>query len=391
MYFKKISVILITLFAIMVIPYIGAYVSCHGHIPTNYFDFPPIKHDKPKANSSSLIVAAILFIVFCLLYFFPQLFGFKKKYHHEDFKIIRKYLPQWFWIGLFFWAGSLLIFITKVGDPKWITNWTFIPLCWGFIFMLDGLVFYVNDGDSLVSSELKKFIIMGFVSIPGWLIFEYLNFFVNNNWYYPHALSLMSKPQFCLYAVLGSSAFIPMAFEWYLLLKKIKILNYKYLYGPKVHFPPIVNSVLLLLCLYALYTIPFHPDNLFYLIWVAPVIIIAIVLTFLKIKTPFTCIKDKGDWTYVLLFALTFLIQGFFLEAWNYLSGTVLENGKHFSNNPAYWMYCIPFVYKYCVFEMPFFGYMGYLLFSLHCWLWWRIISDLFIPSQNFTLGEEFV
>lgn len=389
---SRIVIILLTLASIMVVPYLGAYYWFDGDFPTDYFRFPPVRHDKPGNSLFGLVLSAGLFALALLLYFFPKLFGFKTYVGERDQSFTRLTFPKWFWIGLVLWLVGLFTFAARLSEPRWLTDWAFLPLCWGFILFLDGLVYRFNHGDSLISNHLPELIGMAATSIPGWLIYEYLNFFIEYNWYYAHA-DLISDRQFHLYAVLGSSAFIPMAFEWYLVLSSVKVLTYKYRSGPSVRLPNWICVVMLLLALAMLFIAPKYPNPMFYTIWIAPVVIMAVIMRFLSIPTPFSDVR-AGNWTFLLVFALTFLIQGALLEAWNFLSGYKLANGDHVSYNPSYWIYTIPFVYKYLVFEMPLFGYLGYLLFSIHCWLWWTIIAEVFAPALGlkftFSLSKQF-
>jgi len=48
------------------------------------------------------------------------------------------------------------------------------------------------------------------------------------------------------------------------------------------------------------------------------------------------------------------LVCGFFWEMWNYYS-------------LAKWVYSIPYVHRFQLFEMPVLGYLGYLPFGLLC------------------------
>jgi len=56
----------------------------------------------------------------------------------------------------------------------------------------------------------------------------------------------------------------------------------------------------------------------------------------------------------VLTSALAALLCGFFWEMWNFCS-------------LAKWVYHVPFVQRFQVFEMPVLGYAGYLPFGLEC------------------------
>jgi hypothetical protein len=61
-----------------------------------------------------------------------------------------------------------------------------------------------------------------------------------------------------------------------------------------------------------------------------------------------------GDWRAVWLAALAALICGFFWEMWNWHS---------FSQ----WIYTVPYVERFKIFEMPLLGFLGYLPFGLEC------------------------
>ena len=374
--------------AIVYAPYLGAYVRYNGVFPENYFKFPPEKIDKLLYHPTLFLIGAIIVGLIVIFYLFPTLFGFKKnRLPHTGLKMGK--LPIWFWIGLITWAITLILLMARIDHPRWFLNWSFVPLCWGFIFALDGVVYSLNNSKSMFSQHPTELFGMGMVSVTGWLIFEYLNLFIKHNWHFPTA-DLVKHDSFLLYAVLGSSAFLPMSFEWYQLLKKLPILRLKYKNGPKLLWPKWLKILLFVLALGGLFTTPFFPDTLFWLIWLAPVVILTIALDLIRIRTPFTDIADTGNWSALMLFSLTFLIQGVLLECWNYLSGHHLPGGGLETYNAAYWAYSIPYLSNFYVFEMPILGYSGYLLFSIHCWLWWIAFSELMNISTIFSLGEDF-
>jgi hypothetical protein len=60
----------------------------------------------------------------------------------------------------------------------------------------------------------------------------------------------------------------------------------------------------------------------------------------------------RGDWRLPLCFALGALMCGFFWEGWNYWS-------------MPKWLYTIPYVAQWHIFEMPLLGWSGYLPFGL--------------------------
>ena len=69
---------------------------------------------------------------------------------------------------------------------------------------------------------------------------------------------------------------------------------------------------------------------------------------------------SKGRWTMIVASAVSALICGFFWEMWNYFS-------------MAKWVYSVPYVQKFHLFEMPLLGYAGYLPFGLEC----AVIGDM--------------
>lgn len=92
------------------------------------------------------------------------------------------------------------------------------------------------------------------------------------------------------------------------------------------------------------------------------------------------------NWTPALLIALSYLIEGFFIEGQNYFSATHGPKREIlYTMAPAYWQYNLPYVNAYHLFEMPLIGYSGYLPFGVYCWLWWIAFATLQgIPSRFF-------
>ena len=93
--------------------------------------------------------------------------------------------------------------------------------------------------------------------------------------------------------------------------------------------------------------------------------IIISVQAILGRDTIFAPIKD-GNWRKIFLLAVSALICGFFWEMWNFLS-------------LAKWIYSIPFVGEFKIFEMPVLGFAGYLPFGLEC----AVIAQMLAPSAT--------
>ncbi|GGB23446.1 hypothetical protein [Puia dinghuensis] len=380
------------LLALLFGPYIAVYFK-DGGIPDKFFNFPATTPGdvKPAPTLIMTVGISVLFIATMLLLIVPRLFGFKKPppIARAAKRKARATLPSWFYIGGIAFAGTVVFTTLHLQRPVWLNDWSLLPLWWGFVLVLDGIVYYRNAGRSLAATATTELIAMGVLSVSGWLLFEYFNFFIRLNWYYPFS-GLLHHDKFLIYAVLGSSAFIPMAFEWYQLLCTFPGLAVKYKFGPKVVWPLWVRMTILIVALAGLVASAFYPNDLFFIVWLSPLIILAIGLGMLGIWTPFISIKQRGDWSFLLVFAPTFLFQGFVLEGANWLSVKHLANGEASGFNPAYWHYCIPYVNQMHIFEMPLLGYLGYIPFSVYCWIWFIAMAFLMDIPTTFSLSEEY-
>ena len=279
------------------------------------------------------------------------------------------------------WGGTLIVLWGHFSGPQWILQWADLPLFWGFNLVLDGIVFYRMRGKSLIGNYPQEILGIGVASVFGWLLFEFLNFFVNDNWYYPFG-NLIPDNQFTIYAVFGSSGLLPLAFEWYCLLATFKRFWVRYTDGPQISTSYIMKWVILIVCFITLFLTGMYPDNMFFALWIAPLIILGVSLEMLGIWTPFTAI-GAGNWAPLLLFALSYFIQGTMLECWNYFSGTHI-GGTLQTYNCAYWAYSIGYVDVLRVFEMPLLGLFGYLPFGIYCLIWWIIFAFLLKITTSF-------
>jgi len=164
----------------------------------------------------------------------------------------------------------------------------------------------------------------------------------------------------------------PAIFEWYTLLNGCPKLKNRYSNGPKIA----LSGSLLLWGGFALIVVMvFIPYPFFWVMWIGPLVIFAGQLIRLKIWTPFTDMA-QGNWTPMLLMALSTLFNGFFWEVWNW--GSTHPNPVPMTN-PNYWVYDIPYVNVIHIFaEMPLLGYMGYMPFGILAWLMFIWLGRLF-------------
>ncbi len=379
---RNVFYVLIAIAAIFILPYFGGYFYTHGLFPPGYFDFPALSAPaKAPFNLIVFIGIAGMFLILLGIVLFPKLFGAKMLPPPPKKEVPKVAYPIWFWIGLFAWGMAFTIDTLHFSEPKILVNWTSIPLFWGLTLIIDGLVYVRTGGKSIISIHPQALIGIGTASISGWLLFEYLNFYVDDSWIYPKG-NIIHQSEFVIYAVLGSSGLLPPALETYSLLNTFEGFKNRYIAGPKVKISSRLSTLFLITALVGMFTAPFFPNQLFAILWYSPLVIIAITLEKRGIWTPFTPLKN-GDWSYIVLLSMSYLIVGFLLEGFNYLSATHVNGQLGITYSPDYWVYSIPYVNTWHIFEMPLLGYMGYMPFGVYCAVWWiAFVTLLNIPSN---------
>lgn len=332
------------------------------HLPPDFGVFPPqYVADAPGFNLTVFCVIALAELLVLTLYFAPALFGFKKVPPAPRAKTVA--LPIWFWIGLavtlFFW-WLMWSRITIFGD---LVYYAFTPMWWGFIFALDGLVYRYSNGQSLFASKPKTFLITAIVSLVGWYLFEYFNYFALGNWYYPNStMPELSHQTMVLIFLLAYTTVWPAIFQWYTLLNTCPRLVSRFANGPKLSLN---GNLLIVAGLLLLTLMVFWPYPLFWVLWIGPLLVFSGILIRANIWSPFTAMAE-GNWSPALLMALSAMLNGFFWEFWNYGSAHPAEP----VTNPNYWVYDIPYINVIHIFsEMPLLGYMGYMPFGILAWV----------------------
>jgi len=366
--------LLLTAFALtLILPFIGSYLKFGGP-PPGYGDFPAQLVDEPPGFNQTFFLfgcgVAISILIFLL---FPRWFGFKKVIKVAP--IIPSGYPAWFMPGLIMTLVSWFFMWGRFDLVEPIDHYTFVPLWWGFILVLDGLVYKRNGGRSLISVRINTMKLLAVVSSFSWFVFEYLNFFVLENWYYPNS-QIFTNFGNISWQLLSYTTVLPVIFEFYFLLRTVPNLNGRYSSGPKIVIPNSLQYILLLVGCGSMLAMGYYPYPLFWLLWVSLVPILIPAMHIGKYWTPFVDISQNGNWSKVILIALATLLTGFFWEFWNFGSEWFHDYAP---TNPNYWKYSVPYLDKYHIFsEMPILGYFGYLLFGIVCWVLWLTVAYLF-------------
>ncbi len=385
---KKKLLLLFSFVMLFILPLIGSYLKWGG-LPPGYGFFPAKKVlEDPPFDQTIFIFCSAVALIFLSFLLFPRLYGFKKP-PAGDPQPPRLYhpYPSWFWPSVII---LLLSWLFMWGRFEWAyptEHFTFVPLWWSFIFVLDGIVYKRNNGVSLVSSSPVTMKLLGVTSAFSWFVFEYQNFFVLENWYYPND-QIFSNFGNISWQLLSYTTVLPAIFEWYWLLRTIKPLKDKYSYGPRISFSKPVLYLFLVLGLALMVLMAYFPHELFWVLWVSLIPALVPAMTIQKLWSPFTPIGQRGDWSPVLLIAIATLINGFFWELWNFGSEWFHDDAP---TNPNYWKYSVPYVDKFHIFsEMPILGYFGYLLFGIVCWILWLTMGYLFGFNPSIHQDDDF-
>lgn len=350
--------------ASLILPWMAAWFAYPGtHLPPKFGVFPPVfEPNAPGFNLAIFIVLSLVVGGIAVFLIFPQWFGFKRV--APPAPAPRAGYPVWFWIGLvltgFFW-WLMWARVTPFGS---LVYYAFTPLWYGFILVLDGLVYRRNNGKSLLSSEPRTLLLTAAISMGAWLYFEYFDYFVLSNWYYPNGhMPQLSHGLIVALFLIAYTTVWPVVLEAYTLLQTFPALSVRYSDGPRVALP---GNLLLWGGLLLIVLMVFLPYPLFWGVWIGPLLVFSGMLIRHGVWTPFTAMA-QGNWGPVLLSSLASLGVAVFWEVWNF--GSSYPNATPVTN-PNYWKYDIPYVNVIHIFsEMPLLGFAGYLPFGLMVWL----------------------
>ncbi len=328
-----------------------------GQPVVRYLEFPPVTRYVEQAPFSWIAFAGLfLFVASIVLPFVAMVLGAPRS--------ARVYLMR---DGSFPWWGWLA---AGLGVLCWILAWTrfdwaapfqlytFTPQWLCYIVVINALTFR-KTGQCLLTHNCAYFLWLFPLSAGFWWFFEYLNRFVQNWWYTCGAA--FSPLQYFVAATLPFATVLPavLSTEEWLTSKPRATAGLDHFMPLRIRQPKRTAWAALLVSGTGLFFIGRFPDLLFPLLWVAPLMLLMALRT-LEGGPSFFPEIEKGDWRRVYRFCLAALICGFFWELWNW-------------NSEAKWIYAVPYVSRFHLFEMPLLGYAGYLPFGLEC----AVIAEL--------------
>jgi hypothetical protein len=272
--------------------------------------------------------------------------------------------PWWGWLSLAFMALCWFLAWNRFAWFKPLQMHTFTPLWLTYIFSVNALT-KKRSGHCMLTDSPLHFALLFAASAAFWWFFEYLNRFVQN-WYYIE-LNGISRLGYFVLATLSFSTVLPAVLGTYDLLKTFPRLSAGLDKLPPIHirYPKVASIVTLAVSSAGLLGLGIWPDYLYPLLWVSPLLIIVSMQVLLNHDHRLKPIA-AGNWRNICLAALAALICGFFWEMWNW-------------HSLSKWIYTVPYVTRFKIFEMPLAGFIGYLPFGLEC----LVVADWITRRQH--------
>jgi hypothetical protein len=341
----------IALFLLLGLPLAGILLA-RGDL-LHYTEFPPLTRyveHAPFAWPAFLGLAVLIAIV--LLPFLFRILSSRLPPSVSRLPPSASRFPLWGWAGLALGMGAWVLAWTRFAWFAPLQAFTFSPLWLAYIVVINALTFR-RTGRCMLKDRPLYLLKLFVLSAAFWWFFEYLNRFVQN-WYY-EGIGSLTPGEYFVFATLPFSTVLPAVLGTYDLLA-----SYPRLSAGLADFivirprrPRLIAGLMLVAACAGLTGIGIWPDLLFPLLWLAPLIILTSLQGLCGPSTLFADVS-RGDWRRLWLLALSALICGFFWEMWNYYS-------------LAKWIYAVPYVNRFKIFEMPILGYIGYLPFGLEC------------------------
>lgn len=259
-------------------------------------------------------------------------------------------------MNLFF--GFLILTVSAIllnRQLPFMKNWFFCFAWWSFILIMDSLNFRRRKISPL-SKPIKNFLFTAFISVFVWLVFELFNLRLNN-WTY-HNLPQNFIERWIGYFVAYASV-IPALQELYLFSEGI--IGRKKLALFKIKVTSTLLYLSFIIGVISIYLTLNLPRIFFPFAWLCFIFLLEPLNYWLGNET-FLKDLEKKDWTRFWSWLAAGFTAGFFWEIWNFWAN-------------SRWEYSLPYLDFWRVFEMPVFGYTGFLPFALEVFALYQFLS----------------
>ncbi len=332
-----------------------------GEPVDKFLEFPPLTRYVSHAPENNFVF--LLGLITSLVFGVPLILRFLKYLGTYPPGPAKGTFPVWGLAGIAILLSSWGISWDIIKVPYSIRMWAFSPLWIGFIVCLNAISKW-RLGTCVLERRPISFLLLFGISCVFWWYFEFLNRFVQN-WYYV-GVSHIGAWRYSLMASFSFSTVLPAVLSVNELLKCSCAFERAF-DRPFWHFQPDrpFAIVMLIFSGTCLLSIGLWPDYLFPFLWISPLLIVCSMQIMCGLKN-LAELAGQGRLGAIARLAASGLLCGFFWEMWNFWS------------YPK-WIYSIPYVGQFKIFEMPLLGYWGYLPFGLEC----AAISTMVLPLED--------
>lgn len=346
------------LLAVLALPLLGATVAERDL--SGIFLFPPpleIPSDHPHFSWT-----AVAAVVACLMLIAVSWNVGSRRSHllrsppqsQPTLPLKAKPFPGWGWIALVWTVAWWVLAWTRWSWSESVQRYTFFPLWIGLIVTVNALT-QRRAGTCMMRRAPLAWLGLFATSALFWWIFEWLNRFVRN-WHYL-AVEDFGAAGYAVHASLCFSTVLPAVAgvaEW---LGTHPRWVTRTAAGPSWRWLENrdIAGVLVLTGMSALVFTGAYPVLFYPALWLAPLALLLGRAVLLR-RPGVARELAHGKWNRAATWMAAALLCGFFWELWNWQS-------------LAKWIYTVPGVERWHVFEMPLLGYAGYLPFGVECLL----------------------
>jgi len=276
------------------------------------------------------------------------------------------------YIGLFVLIFSEVLLILGV---SFIKDWFYSFAWWSFILIMDSLNFRRKKRSPLAEST-KIFLFTAFISVFVWLIFELFNLRLRNWTYHDLPPSLLER--WLGYFIAFASVILAIKEIAFFIQSLFKGREFSLF---KIKITPTLLWVLFVLGVFSVILPLAWPRIFFPFVWLCFIFLLEPLNYRLKNKTFLREVAEK-KWSNLLSWILAGLAAGILWEFWNFWA-------------TSHWRYSLPYLNQGRVFQMPVYGYSGFLpfaleIFALYQFLFWvyrklkgkilvKIIASIFL------------
>lgn len=256
------------------------------------------------------------------------------------------------YVGLLVFVISAILLSLQFSFMK---TWFYCFAWWSFILVMDSLNFRIRKVSPL-SESTKTFLFSAFISVFVWLIFELFNLRLKNWQYHDLPSNLFERwlGYFIAFAsVIPAMREISYFIEGFLKKKSLALFRLK--------VPPNFLKLCVFIGILFIFLAISWPRLFFPLVWLCFIFILEPLNFWLKNVT-FLADLERKNWTRIWSWILAGLVAGFFWELWNFFAG-------------SHWEYSLPYLNFWRVFQMPVFGYTGFMPFALELFAFYQLFA----------------